>query len=252
MSNLTKEQEILINHLRDLSERAAKTGYTASVFLAQTEVSSIANAVKTSGVRQELDGGHEGAERIRIIFVNADWGEHNHADLFGVLRISWRKQDELGHRDILGTLMSLGIERKVIGDIIVADSEAFVICLPEMADYIKDNVTKIRRFRVVVERVSLDDISTKTEDLTIKSTTVASKRLDVVVGAGFNMSRTKVAELIAAGLVSVNHVSYLHPEKQVESGAIISVKGFGRVKVVSFGNTTRKGRIVIEFGIYGR
>jgi RNA-binding protein YlmH len=247
-----KKQEILVNHLRDLSERAAKTGCTASVFLAQTEVADIVNRVKASGVRQEIDGGHEGAERARIIFVNADWGKCDRTDLFSVLRISWRKQDELGHRDILGTLMSLRIERKAIGDIIVNDSEAFVICLPEMADYIKDNVTKIRRVGVVVERVSLDDISAKTEDLTIKSTTVASKRLDVVVGAGFNMSRTRIAELIAAGLVSMNHVPCLHPEKQVESGAIISVKGFGRVKVVAFGNTTRKGRIVVEFGIYGR
>jgi RNA-binding protein YlmH len=247
-----KEQEILINHLCDLSEKAAKTGCTASAFLAQTEIADVANCVKTSGVRIDLDGGHETAERIRIIFVNADWGEYDRADLFTVLRISWRKQDELGHRDILGTIMSLGIERKVIGDIIVADSEAFVICLPEMADYIKDNVTKIRRVGVAVERVSLDDIAAKTEDLTVKSTTVASKRLDVVVGAGFNMSRTRVAELIAAGLVSLNHVACLQPEKQVESGAIISVKGFGRVKVVAFGNTTRKGRIVVEFGIYGK
>jgi len=249
---LTKEQEVLINHLRDLSERAAKTGCAASAFLAQTEVTDIVNRAKSSGVRIELDGGHEAAERIRVIFVNTDWGEYDRVDLFSVLRISWRKQDELGHRDILGTIMSLGIERKVIGDIIVGDSEAFVICLPEMADYIKDNVTKIRRVGVVVESVSLDDISAKSEDLTVKSTTVASKRLDVVVGAGFNMSRTRVSELIAAGLVSLNHAPCLHPEKQVESGAIISVKGFGRVKVVAFGNTTRKGRIVIEFGIYGR
>jgi RNA-binding protein YlmH len=76
-----------------------------------------------------------------------------------------------------------------------------------MAHYIKDNVTKISRVGVAVERVSLDNISTKTDDLTLKSATAASKRLDVVVGAGFNMSQTRVSELIAAGVVSVNHVA---------------------------------------------
>ena len=66
-ASLTKEQEVLINHLRDLSERAAKTGCAASAFLAQTEVTDIVNRAKSSGVRIELDGGHEAAERIRVI-----------------------------------------------------------------------------------------------------------------------------------------------------------------------------------------
>ena len=250
--NNLKKQDVLISHLQDLSERAEKTGCTVSAFLALAEITDSIKSIKTSGVRYELDGGYEGAERIRVVFVNADWGEYDRADLFGVLRVHWREQDVIGHRDILGTLMSLGIERKVIGDIIVSESEAFVICLPEMVDYIIDNVTKIRNVGVTVENASLGEITVKTEDFTVKSTTVASKRLDVVTGAGFNMSRTKVTELITAGLVSINHVPCLQPEKPVDAGAIISVKGFGRVKVVNYGNLTRKGRIIIELGIYER
>jgi len=138
-----KKQDVLISHLQDLSERAEKTGCTVSAFLALAEITDSIKSIKTSGVRYELDGGYEGAERVRVAFVNADWGEYTRADLFGVLKIHWREQDTIGHRDILGTLMSLGVERKIVGDIIVGESEAFVICLPEMADYIVDNVTKI-------------------------------------------------------------------------------------------------------------
>ena len=238
---------ILTAHLRDLAERALKTGCAISHFIPITDA---VNAPKISGVKNIIDGGCENAERVRVVFVNSDWGEYERDNLFGVLEIKWNKNDTLGHRDILGSVMSLGIERKVVGDIIITDDSAIIICLPEMSDYIIENITKIGRVGVTVTKATIADIPDKTVDLSIKRTTVASMRLDVIIGAAFNLSRTKVTGLIEIGRVSINHAECLKSEKIVDAGAIISAKGKGCFKIVNVGDMTRKGRIIVELGLY--
>jgi len=250
MSNI-HENDILIARMSDLASRAVKTGFTASKFLTPAESQSIAEHFsRRRDASLTIDGGFEGAERTRAVFTNPDWGGYERTDLFAALRVAQRPQVTLGHRDILGALMALGIERDTIGDIIVDEAAAAFVCLPELGGYIMENFTKAGRVGLEVSAIGLDELPVRTEELTIKTNTVASPRLDAVLSSAFDMPREKAAGLIAAGRVSLDHQVCLRADKEVAEGALLSVRGLGRARLLEIGGLSRKGRSFIKFGIY--
>lgn len=246
-------KDLLSGHMEDLAAKAAKTGSAASKFLTPAEVQTVtAHFSHRRDVSLTCDGGCGGAERLRAIFTNPSWGGYERGELFTALRITYRPQDTLGHRDILGALMALGIEREVVGDIIADGSPAALICLPEISGYIIQNLTKAGRVGITVSRITLDELPARTESLTVKTDTVASLRLDAVLCAAFGLSRGRAAEVIAAGLVSLNHEPCLQTAKETAEGMVLSVRGMGRAVLTEVGGTSRKGRIFIKIGLYGR
>jgi RNA-binding protein YlmH len=126
------------------------------------------------------------------------------------------------------------------------------VCLPELGGYIIENFTKAGRVGLEASAIGLDELPTRAEELTIKTNTVASPRLDAVLSAAFGMSRVKAAELIATGHVSLNHQVCLRTDKEVTENSLLSVRGLGRAKLLEIGGLSRKGRSMIRIGIYGR
>ena len=247
------ENDILIARMNDLASKAAKSGFAASKFLTPAESQSVVEHFsRRKDTALTIDGGFEGAERTRAIFISPDWGAYERSDLFAVLKAAHRTQDKLGHRDILGALMALGIERDTIGDIIIDEAVTAFVCLPELCGYIIENFTKAGHTGLELSAIGLDEIPDREEELTIKTDTVASLRLDAVLSAAFGMSRTKAAELIAAGRASYNHQVCLRTDKEVVEDSLLSVRGLGRVKLLEIGGVSRKGRNFIKIGIYER
>jgi RNA-binding protein YlmH len=198
--------DLILARMNDLAVKAIKTGSTASKFLTPSERQSVERAFsRRRDVVLSFDGGFDGAERTRAIFTNPNWGEYSSTGFLTALKIAYRKQDILGHRDILGSLMGLGIERDTIGDIIIAEHITAVVCLPELSEYIAENLTKAGRVGIEISQISLDELPALQENLTEKTDTVASLRLDSILSVAFSVSRSKAAELIAAGIVSLNH-----------------------------------------------
>ena len=246
-----EKKESLIAHMEDLAEKALKISHAASRFLTPAEARSIyGNFAHRRGITLSFEGGYEGTERTRAVFLNRDWGEYERADVLAALKIEYRPQDILGHRDILGALMALGIERDTIGDITTGEGCATLVCLPELGGYITENLTKAGRVGVSVSKISLDELPVKQENLTEKTDTVASLRLDAVICAAFGLSRTKAAELIAAGLVQLDHQVCLQPAKEIKEGALLSIRGLGRAKLLETGGISRKGRLYVRIGLY--
>ena len=250
---MLNESELLIARMNDLASKAVKTGFAASKFLTPAESQSVfEHFSRRKDTALVADGGFEGAERTRTVFTNPDWGEYKRADLFTALKVSHRPQDMLGHRDILGALMALGIERDTIGDIVIDEEIAVFVCMPELGGYIMDNFTKAGRVGLEATVICLDELPDREEKLTIKTDTVASLRLDAVLSAAFGISRAKAAELIKAGRVSYNHQVCLRTDKEVDVDSILSARGLGRAKLTEIGGLSRKGRNFIKIGIYGR
>ena len=248
-----ESKDVLLAHMEDLTAKAVKSGVAASKFLTPSEAQSIAeNFTQRRDITLTIDGGFEVAERTRAIFTNPDWGEYDREKIFAALKISHRPQDTLGHRDILGALMALGIERETIGDIIANEQFTGFICLPEMVAYIIENLTKAGRVGIELSLIGLDDIPNSEEELTIKTDTVASLRLDAVLSSAFGISRTNAVELILAGRVSLNHKICEKTDREVGENALLSVRGMGRAKLLEVGGVSRKGRNFIKIGIYGR
>lgn len=232
----------------DLAEQVvAGKPYRVTEFMSPAGL-VIADAIKANlpQLRVASEGGYEGAERLRVAFIERDF--QGTVD-FGVqaLKISWDPRFRLlTHRDILGSLMGLGIEREHFGDIIMQNGGAQLMVDATMADYVKQNFTKIAMVSVSVEDLPLSEILPKEEKIKEIRTTVASLRLDAVASSGFSLSRTKLVSSINAGLVQVNWQDAKGPAQEVKEGDIISLRGRGRMKIEAITGTSRKGRI----GVY--
>lgn len=194
-------------------------------------------------------GGYSGAERVRAIInsSNPRVAEYN----IVVYKIEYPKTLQISHRNILGTLMSLGIKRNLIGDIIINDDCAYFICAKEICDFIELEFNEINRQKISIKKVSyqqLDNILLVSKK--IETIIVPSLRLDVVVSNGFNEARSKVVDSINLKEVYINNKIITKPDYEVKLNDIISYRGHGRIKFVELGKVTKKNRLVIGIEVY--
>ena len=210
------------------------------------------------GVRDyEFWGGFAESERkILGIYIENSYIDDVHSvypiQAFRALSSEFRK---LNHRDYLGSMLALGIKRELIGDIVVLPgNEAVIFVCDHIAGFLKDNFTKAGSNRVDLHELAYgaDEIenllaSVKSEFELIRDT-VASLRIDAIVAAMLNLSRSNAQTLIKAERVQINHSSVKDSDYVLEQGCKLSIKGFGRYELAEIGDQNKKGRyrIVIK------
>ena len=254
--NMSDDDKILLAHMDDLGRRALREGWAASKFLTPEQAAQAGSHALLSGVELRFTGGFHGAERTRAVFVNSDWGSVSDDELILAFYIENRSERPLGHRDILGALMAAGLQREALGDVIIlADSGAgprcaAFACLPELERYITSNFERAGHASLTLEKIAPDAMPERRDKIEYKTDTVASLRLDSVVGAAWDLSRSDAAELIARGAVSVGHIQCARPDRLLEPGALISARGHGRAVLAEVGGLSRKDRVFIKIGKY--
>ncbi|MCL2447120.1 MAG: YlmH/Sll1252 family protein [Oscillospiraceae bacterium] len=191
-----------------------------------------------------FDGGFAEAERV-VAYTDGPREKH-----IAAIRLSFRPQDELAHRDILGAVLGLGLDRRVLGDILVQQGDAYLVCLPHVVAFICENLAKAGRIGLRAEQIALDELPTLHKNLREQRGTVASLRLDGMIAEAFNCSRGAAEELLRQGLVRLNHEECCKGTRLVHEGDLIAVRGKGRVKVLEIGGETRKGRTWVVFGVF--
>ena len=157
----------------------------------------------------------------------------------------YRSQKKLTHRDVLGTLMSLGLRRDAVGDILCGDGLSVVFVRSEVCPFICDQVDRIGGEGVTVIPEYNGELPIHVEYESIRET-VASPRIDSVVKALTHCSRERAADMIRFGLVSINHIPTDSVTKAVAAGDTISIRGFGRYHVDQVGPETKKGRLALH------
>lgn len=155
---------------------------------------------------------------------------------------TYKSEFKLTHRDFLGSLMALGIERSTIGDILVSDGQAIVFVRTDISSYIKQEVRKIGRVGVKVSDYNSTDFS-YIQDFDELSFTVSSLRLDVFVSALCNLSREKASKLITSENVTVNHKLQTSISKILSVGDTITIKKYGKFVFTDNNGFSKKGRI---------
>lgn len=188
-----------------------------------------------------LWGGYAGAGRTLFgAFPNACEPE---SECFPVipLYITFRKSASLSHRDFLGAFLSLGVERDAVGDILVEPGRSVVFVKQELASYFTQQLTKVGREGISFEEAGFP--LPKPKEKCELFYTVASARLDCVVGAICGTSREKSKQLISSGLVSLNSVTEQPFHQEVEEGDILSIRKVGKFQVGQVGPPTKKGRL---------
>jgi RNA-binding protein YlmH len=148
----------------------------------------------------------------------------------------------LQHRQVLGSLMSLGLKRSKFGDIRFFQEVVQVVCTSEIADYLMVNFHEIGRAKISLKELRLNELIPQVEELQELVTTVSSLRLDVVGAAIYNISRQKIQQLITNGLVKVNWKTVDSVSFECREGDTLSVRGYGRSKVTAIEGKTKKDR----------
>lgn len=255
----TPEEKLLAKKASDKAARALRTCKTENMkFLTPAEAAFLGAFCARAGIRAVFDGGYAGAER-KIALFPPEWQDTAEPDAWipeespvCALHVKAGGGMELSHRDCLGALMAAGIKRETIGDICVCGGECWVFCLSEIAEYIIQNVKTASRAKVVILRVSRDEVPAPDSDGEELNVTVPSMRLDSVAAAGFRLSREEAKESILRGLCSVGHIPEEKPDAQVGQGDLISFRGRGRLRIESVNGQTRKGRISLTLVKFGR
>lgn len=223
----------------------------ATVFLSPREQQMAQALLNAAGVRSgyAFDGGYEDAERKILIFL-PEWAEEAEEELV-FLRAGFHGADSsLTHRDLLGSLMGLGISRERLGDILVSPHSADIIAAPSLRDFFLREWEQAGRVKLTVTEIARGELEVPRAQAKVIRDTVSSLRLDAVVSSAFSISRGRAAELIAAGKVSLDHVPCMKADKPVAEGASVAVRGFGKAKLTQAGGLTKKGRIGITIERY--
>lgn len=196
-----------------------------------------------------LFGGYEGAERVVAGFGEDIKNEDFTISCVEIKPVMQKFADGLSHRDFLGALMNLGIKRELIGDIIVYENCGYVFCLDKIADFITDNLSRVRHTTVKAQKVINPPVKA-VEPPEPQDVVIASLRLDVAVCQVFKLSRSECSKLFETGKIFVNSCLTENRSCQLKEGDMVSVRGFGRFQFLSVVRKTKKDRLVAELRIY--
>ncbi|MFN3927291.1 MAG: photosystem II S4 domain protein [Pseudanabaenaceae cyanobacterium] len=242
-------ESLFLAHIQDLSDRALKTWEVCyTQFLAPPE---LVQAVQLLERLTEIHclgwGGYAQAER-QILAIARPELEITPSQ-FPILPLQIMGNflfDPAHHRDFLGAILSTGIERDQVGDIIVlGERGAQVIVASHLADYLTTQLTQVRTVPVTTQPIPWSDLSIRLPQQKEVITTEASLRLDAVASAGFGISRSKMVELIMGDEVRVNWQSVTSPSYQLKSGDLVSLRGKGRLTIGDI-TITKKQRYRIQ------
>ena len=224
-----KEEELLKKRLMELCEKAYNQNiYTYTHFLNEYEQSIYQDMKQELAYAHPiLIGGHKHFTRAVVMFGS----------------------EELSHRDYLGALMNLGIERHLIGDILIDGRYAYIFCMEHIIGVIKEQLDQVRHTRVFVEEVSWEETG-YVQKYKKKEGFVASMRLDVLVSQAFSLSRNISEKLLKSQKVFHNGKMCLSGGQKIKQGDIISVRGYGKFLVEDLGKTSKKGRQFITLAIF--
>jgi len=188
-------------------------------------------------------GGYDDAERKIITFHTQEI--ETEATKITPLAITYNEKFSTPptHRDYLGAVLGLGLDRSKVGDICIADKGAMLYVVEDVAFFIAEHLIQVGRITVKAV-VNGKLIGLETTGVT-KRITVPSLRLDAVLGSTFNLSRGKSSALIESEKVFVNWKLAKKPHT-VTIGDAITVRGMGRITINSQGGNTKKDRIVLE------
>lgn len=251
---VTGEDRLAMAKVLDRAERVESRNIPAATdFLSPRQQAQALDLLRLAGVPETayvLQGGYEGAERKIFLFL-PDWLEAEDAESpIRCLRAAFREDENLTHRDMLGSLMGMGIVREKVGDILAGPDSADLLVLEGVADFLLQSWTSAGRAKLRVTAIETDHLHIPAVQRKEVRDTVSSLRLDAVAASGFRLARGKAAALIESGRVQLNWRECVKPDKLLEAGDVVSARGFGKFELAEVGGLTRKGRISIVLRVY--
>ena len=246
--------DITKKRLLDLAKRSYDGGYYLFSDFLDLAGQADLDAVRTlfKNVAYTTFGGAEGAERVMVRFGSEE--ELGYVEEFPIVCIkcepkSAKFADKLTHRDFLGALMNLGIERSTLGDIAIVDNSGYIFAKRDISEFIITELTKVKRTDVVcsiTEQIPEGELY-KTERRTVQA---VGERVDAVVAKVFSISRDEALSYFKRRLVFVDGRQMENNSYIPKPGERVSVRGLGRFIYRGYRTLSKKGKLNIEVDVY--
>lgn len=249
-----KELQTLKKRFIELGEKSYNQNiYIVTGFLGMSEQEIFWQAAQAmKHVPFALWGGMEGCERQMVRFGSKE--EFGYEEEFPIVCICIKPliekfADALTHRDFLGALMNLGIERSTIGDIYVKQKTGYIFCTEKIAPFIVENLDKIRHTNVTCIILEEPPEVVRAE-AAVEEHLTASERIDGIIAKLYNISRNQSLELFRGKKVFINGRLNENNSYNLKSGDVVSVRGHGKFIYEGICQETRKGKFRIRVQIF--
>ena len=248
---MTQQQQFQkrIRELEEISFRNSQYLFTG--FLNEAEYADVLSLGEPAcGMRAW--GGHEAAERVMVRFGDPESFGYEEPFPIRILKaapLMEKYADALTHRDFLGALLHLGIERRVIGDILLDGVTAYIFCDAKMADFLTENLTRVKHtdIRCAETEQIPDALKPSLKEMEIQ---VTSERLDAVVSHVCGLSRSEAQNLFRRQEVFVNGRVMENLSRIPQEGDLISVRHMGKFRYAGQARTTRRGKLCLRVEKY--
>lgn len=270
--SIEKEEQLLCKRFIELA-RTAQLQYrnTFTSFLNLNEINLFYQTKNNlPDVSYSMFGGFMNADRRMICFHGEEYEVETMAltkdrneitlayetmyslypiDCVRIRPVNKKFSDELTHRDVLGALMNLGIERAKIGDILLEENNAYVFCDRCICTYLMEHLMKVKHTTVSCDFIQAQGLQIEPK-FTMVHGTVTSQRLDAIIATAFQKSRNSVTDYISGKRVFVNSKQELSNSYILKENDIVSVRGLGKFIYVGTTYQTKKGRFSVTIKRY--
>ena len=249
-----KELQQLKKRLIELAEKSYSRGiYTYTPFLSLSEQQAFYAVEKeVAYAGSAMEGGAPDCERKMIRFGNKELAGYEEAypiTAVEIVPLQPKFADELTHRDFLGALMNLGIERGLIGDLFPENARCVLFCQQSIAPYLTEQLYQVKhtsvRCQVITDEAPLEKKEPEETVLTAVST-----RVDSVVSKLYHISRTKSQELFQTGKVYINGIAAENGGYRLKEDDTVTVRGYGRFTCYGIIGESKKGKERISIGVF--
>ena len=254
-----KDLQQLRNRFRELAEKSYHQNiYTFSGFLGLAEQDVFWQMERElSYAGYELEGrcgGMAGQQADRKVLRFGRPEDMGYEEEFPIVCVHMRPlaakfADNFSHRDFLGALMNLGIDRSTIGDIKVGEKEGYLLCLDSIAEYICENLDKVRHTNIKCGIVS--DMGQVPEEKPEEMEVLASgERIDGVISKVYHMSRTDSLDMFREKKVYVNGRLCENNSRSLKAQDVVNVRGYGKFRYEGLKYETKKGKLCLKVWVY--
>ena len=250
-----KEQNQMIRHrLQELADRSFQENrYFYTGFLGMSEL-SVYHSMRQelSFVPTEAFGGTGDCERCIVRFGSVEscgYSEPYPIRLLKIEPLQDKFADRLNHRDFLGSVLGLGLEREKIGDIFIVENCGYIFVHESVAEYVRENLNFVKHTRVRVLELS-EAPELLAPKLTEESVVVSGNRVDSVIARLYHLSREEAKRLILGEQVFLNGCTLTQGTRPLREGDIVSVRHYGRFRFIEEGSRTKKDRLNLKLQVY--
>ena len=249
-------EDLMKKRLRELAQKCyQKNQYTYTGFLGMADLSCFYELERDlSYVPYALWGGYEDAERVMIRFGSAEMLGYEEEFPLSCLKVSpvaEKFSDALTHRDYLGALMNLGIERDTLGDILLVEKSAWIFCTDTMMEFISKNIEKVKHTTVVCETAAEVPSCVKMDAQELKIQ-ISSGRIDGAVAKVYKLSRSEAAELFRQKKIFVGGRLCENSSRMLKPEDMVSVRGYGKFKYIGETGVSKKGKLNVLVECFGK